>query len=679
MNLITIEHVHKQFSERPLLEDVSLTINRGDRIGLIGVNGSGKTTLLRMIAGLEPADAGQIITWGGVRVHYLPQEPALDETLTVLDVLVQSDSIKMRLVREYEQALAALHLDPTNPEVQARFAHLDSEMTRLDGWAAETNAKMILTRLGLSGFDARVSTLSGGMRKRLALARALLGMEDESAGASASLLILDEPTNHVDADTIDWLEGYLLNVPVALFMVTHDRYFLNRVVNRIIELDRRKLVSYPGNYTRYLEQSAERHERLVKAEEDQRRLLKRELEWLRRGAMARSTKQKARIQRVTELQQIRYDSQQDRVAMHLAGRRLGKKVVEVRGLGKSYGDLPVLDGLDFALAPGDRIGIIGPNGAGKSTFLDLLAGMQEPSAGTVTWGETVQVGYYDQRNIELNDAERVLDFVQGEAELIRIQERNRPRWLQDEGDLQLMDAAQVLEWFLFPRPQQQARIGSLSGGERRRLYLLRTLIHRPNVLLLDEPTNDLDIQTLNVLEEFLDHFRGCVIVASHDRYFLDRTVDLLYSFEPGGVVRGPYPGPYETYHQLREAEAVARSETRSGNRVARSETGHSAEGSRMARSETGHSSGSETGQGSGAPRQPAARRLTWKEQRELEGLETRIEELEAQKIALQAEVHARSDDYIRLGELAERLREVEAQIDAAAERWLELAEVAGSV
>jgi len=655
MNLVTLEHVSKQFSERLLLDDVSLTINRGDRIGLIGINGSGKTTLLRIVAGLEGADAGQIVRWGSVRVHYLPQEPQLDEAQTVLDVLFHSDSPTMQLVREYERAVARLQHNPTDPDVQARFAHLGAEMNRLDGWAAETNAKAILAWLGIMDFDAPVSILSGGMRKRLALARVLLEMEDDATESAASLLILDEPTNHVDADTIDWLEGYLLNVPAALFMVTHDRYFLNRVVNRIIELDRRQLVSYGGNYTRYLEQSAERHERLVKAEEDRRRTLRRELEWLRRSPMARGTKQKARIQRVAELQQIRYDSLQDRVAMRLAGRRLGKKVVEVRGLRKSYGDLTVLNGFDFELAPGDRVGIIGPNGAGKSTFLDLLAGAQEPNAGTVTWGETVEVGYYDQRNVELNDAERVLDFIQGEAELIRIRDRNRPRWLQDDG--YLMDAAQVLEWFLFPRSQQQARIGALSGGERRRLYMLRTLIHRPNVLLLDEPTNDLDIQTLNVLEEFLDHFRGCLIVASHDRYFLDRTVDLLYSFEPGGVVRGPYPGPYETYRQLREAEAA----TVIPPPPVRPRPAAPPPNDQRPKPPVG------------------ARRLSWKEQRELESLEARIAELEAQQAALQAQINANASDYLRLAELAGQLRAVEVEADAASERWLELAEFAAEI
>ncbi len=650
MNLIALEHIYKQLGERVLLEDVSLTINRGDRIGLIGINGSGKTTLLRMIAGLEHADAGQIVRWSGVRIHYLPQEPVLDETARVLDVLFQSESPRMQLVREYEQVVSLFQQQPADPELQARFARVDAEMQRLDGWTAEANAKAILSRLGISQVDAVIGSLSGGMRKRVALARTLLGLEDDTVEPDANLLILDEPTNHVDADTIDWLEQYLLNLRAALFMVTHDRYFLNRIVNRIIELDRRQLIGYPGNYARYLELSAERHERLVKAEEDRRRALKRELEWLHRSPMARGTKQKARKQRVAELEQIRYDSQEDRVAIRLASRRLGKKVLQVRGLSKSYGDLVVLNNLDFVLAPGDRVGIIGPNGAGKSTFLDLLAGVQQPSSGAITWGETVQIGYYDQRNVELNDAERVLDFIKGEAELIRIRERQRPRWLQDEDDMRLLDAAQALEWFLFPRPQQQARIGSLSGGERRRLYLLRTLIHRPNVLLLDEPTNDLDIQTLTVLEEFLDHFQGCLIVASHDRYFLDRTVDLLYSFEPGGIVRGPYPGPYETYRQLREAEAAA------ADAVAQPASAKHELRRPVARS-------------------AATRRLSWKEQRELESLEARVAELEMQRAALLAEMNAAGSDYVRLARLTEALRAAEAEIDVASERWLALAEL----
>ncbi|MCX7669988.1 MAG: ATP-binding cassette domain-containing protein, partial [Anaerolineae bacterium] len=473
MNLVTIEHVYKQFGERPLLEDVSLLINRGERIGLIGVNGSGKSTLLRMIAGLEPPDAGQITVWGGVRIHYLPQEPVLDDTLSVRDLLFRSDSPRLQLVRAYEEAALQLERGPANPDAQERFTHLHAEMNRLNGWTAEANVRSILSRLGIHDCDLPVAALSGGMRKRVALARVLLDVEDDATAAAAHLLILDEPTNHIDADTVDWLEQYLLASPAALLMVTHDRYFLDRVVNRIVDLDRRQLISYPGNYTRYLEQSAERHERLVKAEEDRRRTLRRELEWLRRSPMARGTKQKARKQRVEELKLLRYDSREERVAIQLAGRRLGKKVLEARGLCKAYGDLRVLDHLNFSLAPGDRVGIIGPNGAGKSTFLDILAGIRPADAGTVTWGDTVQIGYYDQRNVALDDALRVIDFIKAEAALIQAEERRKPAWLQDEDSLHLVDAAQMLEWFLFPRPQQQARIGTLSGGERRRLYLLR--------------------------------------------------------------------------------------------------------------------------------------------------------------------------------------------------------------
>jgi len=650
MNLVTLDNVSKQYSERPLLEGVNMLINADDRIGLIGINGSGKTTLLRMVAGLETPDAGSVTVWGGVRIQYLAQEPVLDDDLTVLDQLFLSDSPQMRLLRDYQAASEQLQRHPHDPATQAKFAAVTATMERMNGWSAEANAKAILSRLGIDRFDAAVGTLSGGQRKRVALARALLDPAD--------LLILDEPTNHIDADTIDWLEQHLNGLGGALLLVTHDRYFLDRVVNRMVELDRRHLTSYPGNYTRYLELSAERQERLAKAEEDRRRLLRRELDWLRRAPMARGTKQKARKQRVQELERIRYDSQQDQVAMLLAGRRLGKKVLKVRDLAKSYpvqdteagGRLQVFDGLDFELAPGDRIGIIGPNGAGKSTFLDILAGRLAPDLGNVDWGETVHLGYYDQRNVELDESLRVIDFVKSEAELISIQERETPAWNRTAPDIRLVDAPRMLEWFLFPRPQQWAYIGALSGGERRRLYLLRTLIHQPNVLLLDEPTNDLDIQTLTVLEEFLDHFQGCLIVASHDRYFLDRTVDYLVSFEPGGRVSGRYPGPFSVYRQLRDSEQrevveakVPRQDTRPKRQVPERQ-------------------------------QPASRRLTWKEQQEQASLETRIEALEARRAALQAEVNASGDDYLRLQDLAAQLERLDAELDGAMTRWLALAE-----
>ena len=625
MNLLTIENLSKQFSERLLFDNANLVINEGDRIGLIGVNGSGKSTLLRIVAGLEAPDSGGVNIWGGVSVEYLPQEPPLDDTLTVLATIFHSDSPQMCLLRDYEAVSEALHQQPDDAGLQARLADLSADMDSQGGWAAEANAKAVLTKLGITNFTAAVGTLSGGQRKRVALARALIDRAD--------LLILDEPTNHIDADTIAWLEEYLAATPGALLMVTHDRYFLDRVVNRIVELDRRQLVLYVGTYSQYLEQREERNIRLAETETKRRGLLRRELEWLRRGAMARSTKQKARKQRVEELMQIQADRGENTVAISLAGRRLGGQVLKTQKLEKRYGDAIILNGVDFQLEPGDRIGIMGPNGAGKSTFLDILAGKTTPDGGSIQWGDTVRLAYYDQRSADLNDDMRLLEFIEKEAPLIRTKEG------------ELVEAAKMLEWFLFPRNLQRARIGSLSGGERRRLYLLRTLIHQPNVLFLDEPTNDLDIQTLTVLEEFLDYFTGCLVVVSHDRYFLDRTVDFLVALDNGQL--GPrYPTPYTTYDRLRrEALPVVTAPKVIAEPVA------------------------------GAQKTTApVRKISWKAQRELENVETRVAELEAQKANLLAEMNAAGADYVMLQRLGDQLAALDIDLESALERWLELSE-----
>jgi len=625
MNLLTIENLSKQFSERLLFDNANLVINEGDRIGLIGVNGSGKSTLLRIVAGLEAPDSGSVNIWGGVSVEYLPQEPPLDDALTVLATIFHSDSPQMRLLRDYEAVNEALHQQPDAADLQARLADLSADMDSQGGWAAEANAKAVLTKLGITNFAASVDTLSGGQRKRVALARALIDRAD--------LLILDEPTNHIDADTIAWLEEYLAATPGALLMVTHDRYFLDRVVNRIVELDRRQLVLYVGTYSQYLEQREERNIRLAETETKRRGLLRRELEWLRRGAMARSTKQKARKQRVEELMEIQADRGENTVAISLAGRRLGGQVLKTQKLEKRYGDAMILNGVDFQLEPGDRIGIMGPNGAGKSTFLDILAGKTTQDGGSVQWGDTVRLAYYDQRSADLNDDMRLLEFIEKEASLIRTKEG------------ELVEAAKMLEWFLFPRNLQRARIGSLSGGERRRLYLLRTLIHQPNVLFLDEPTNDLDIQTLTVLEEFLDYFTGCLIVVSHDRYFLDRTVDFLVALDNGQL--GPrYPTPYTTYDRLRrEALPVVAAPKVIAEPVA------------------------------GAQKTTApVRKISWKAQRELETVETRVAELEAQKANLLVEMNAAGADYVMLQRLGDQLAALDVDLESALERWLELSE-----
>ncbi|MFZ1399574.1 MAG: ABC-F family ATP-binding cassette domain-containing protein [Candidatus Promineifilaceae bacterium] len=532
MNLVRLDNLTHHYSDRILFDSVHLLINEGDRIGLIGRNGSGKTTLLRLIAGLESPAEGDVTVWGGVRIQYLPQEPDLPLDTAVLDYIFQGDAPQLQLLRQYETISEALQAAPTDPDLQAQFAKVTQAMDRTQSWQAEAEAKAVLTRLGITRFQDKIGILSGGQQKRVALARGLIDPGD--------LLILDEPTNHIDAETISWLEQFLLTMPAALLMVTHDRYFLDRVVNKIVELDRRELVSYSGNYGRYLEQRATREDQLQTAETKRQALLRQELAWLHRGAQSRTTKQKARIQRVEELQTIGYDKGDQRVALALASRRLGKRVLEATNLSKSYGDLTLFQKLDLQLDPGDRIGIIGPNGAGKSTLLDVLAGKTAPDSGDVRWGDTVELGYYDQQAEDLADEETLFDYMNNLAPLIRTNDGER------------VEAAQMLEWFLFTRPEQRAKIGSLSGGERRRLYLLRTLVRQPNVLFLDEPTNDLDVQTLTVLEQFLDQFSGTLVVVSHDRYFLDRNVDFLLSFEEG-VLGTRYPAPYETYQRLREA------------------------------------------------------------------------------------------------------------------------------
>lgn len=499
--------------------------------------------MLKIIAGLEAPDTGDVTIWGNVRVEFLEQDPILDDDLSVLETIFYSDSPQMRFLRDYHQVTAQLQQEPDNLQFQEKLTTLSAELDRTDGWAAEANAKDVLTRLNTTNFNNKIGSLSEGQRKRVALARALIDRAD--------LLILDEPTNHIDADTVAWLENYLAKTPGALLMVTHDRYFLDRVVNRIVELDRRHLVSYPGNYSQYLAGGADRHERLALAEEKRRKHLAREMEWLRRSPMARGTKQKARKQRVEELMGIRYDSGDEQVMMSIGGRRLGSKIVSATNLTKQFDGHLVVDGVDFRLEPGERLGIIGPNGAGKSTMLNILAGELTADAGTIEWGETVQLGYYDQRSIDLDDQMRLIEFIEHEAALIR--EATTTHQWQRHGARdkmgQQIEAAKMLEWVLFPRTMQYARIGSLSGGERRRLYLLRTLIHRPNVLFLDELTNDLDVQTLAVLEDFLDQFQGYLVVVSHDRYFLNRTVDHIASFEDGKL--GPrYPSPYSSFKRL---------------------------------------------------------------------------------------------------------------------------------
>jgi ATP-binding cassette subfamily F protein uup len=623
MTILSVESLSKQYAERVLFSDLNFGMQAGDRLAVIGVNGSGKTSLLRIIAGLEEPDTGRVVMASHARSAYLPQVPRLDAYTTVMDAVFASDVPMLRLLHEYEQCSADLGRRPDDPALMERLHQLTDAMDAQNAWEAEAATRTVLSQLGIADLaDAPIARLSGGQRKRVAMARALLAEPD--------LLILDEPTNHIDTDTIVWLEQYLRRIKSAVLLVTHDRYFLDRIVGRMLELDRGRVNFFEGNYAAYLDQKAMQAEQEQAAELARRNLLRKELAWLRRGAQGRTTKQKAHVQRVHDLAQQQSDAAAGNVEIDLASRRMGKKVVEVHQLSKAYGARKLLDTFNLDLQRRDRIGIIGPNGSGKSTLLNMLAGRVQPDQGEIVTGETVHMAYYDQESSELDPAQRVIEYVRDAAEQIRDREGS------------LVAAGRMLERFLFPQETQWIEIGRLSGGERRRLYLLRTLMMAPNVLLLDEPTNDLDIQTLTVLEDYLDEFAGAVIVVSHDRYFLDRCVERLLVFEGDGTI-SDYPGGYSSYEAHREAAAP---------------------------------------QQASAPRKPApasrtqekSDRLSYKEKRELNSLEAEIGNLEEEQAQVEEQLLAAAEDYTAYQRIADHLAELNARLEAALERWAELAE-----
>lgn len=500
MNLLTAESLTKSYGIKFLFRDISLGVEEGQKIGIIGVNGTGKSTLLRILAGMEQPDQGRIVTNNALQLEYLPQEPDFDDEATVLQQVFKGNSPLMQLLRDYETALERMNQDSSKVDYQNTLLQLGQKMDSLNGWQIESEAKAILTKLGITQFDIAVGTLSGGQRKRVALASALI--------QPSNLLILDEPTNHIDNEMVDWLEHYLNKRKGALLMVTHDRYFLDRVVNRMFELDRGKLYSYPGNYSRYLELKAERDEQEEASERKRQNTLRNELAWIRRGAKARTTKQKARIDRFDQLQGDKPEEKTGKVDISAGAARLGKKVIECSHLHKTYPNRgTVIDDFSIILSKFDRIGIIGPNGSGKSTLLNILAGRIQADQGKIEWGSTVKIGYFAQECREFEPQIKVIDVIKQVAEVITT------------ADGGVITASQMLERFLFSPAQQWTPVEKLSGGEKRRLYLLQILMDSPNVLLLDEPTNDLDIQTLGILEEYLEDFPGVVITVSHDRFF----------------------------------------------------------------------------------------------------------------------------------------------------------------
>lgn len=643
MALFTLRSLAKDFGIKELLRDASFSLDEGDKVGLIGTNGSGKSTLLKMIAGLESIDSGELWVNSSAKIVYLPQQPDLDDDRTVLEQVFADSGEQMALVREYEEIsdqLAHAHTGSQSDTdtLMSRLSSLSQRMETEGAWELETNAKVILSKLGIEDLDAKIGDLSGGYRKRIALATALLSDPD--------VLLMDEPTNHLDALSVEWLQSYLNRYRGALLLITHDRYFLDRVTNRILEIDRGDLYAYSGNYAYYLEKKAEAEDLATSSQRKHAGVLRRELEWLKRGPKARSTKQKARIDRIRDMQSQDFKQANGKVEISTVGRRIGKKVIELTEVCKAYGDRILIKDFTYNFNPEDRIGIIGSNGAGKSTLMDIITGRIQPDSGTVEIGTTIHIGYFDQHSedVEMNDELRVIDYLKSVAELVKT------------SDGSIITASQMLERFLFPPNQQYSPIAKLSGGEKRRLFLLRVLMSAPNLLILDEPTNDLDVQTLAVLEDYLEDFNGCVIVVSHDRYFLDRTIDKVFAFEPGGTLR-QYPGNYSVYLDYKKDE----------------EAGVKEAGTKPQEAEVKAQSAV-----SSPPTPPPAeksRKLSFKEKREYETLEAQIPQLETEKAELETILYGSAPGgFSEVQKLSERLAQVTHLIESATERWLELAE-----
>ena len=627
MSVLVAEKITKSYSEKILFDKISLAINEGDKIGLIGINGTGKSTFLRVIAGLENPDEGRIIAGGDIKIGYLFQSPEFKDGTTVLEQVFKGNTSIMKLIRDYEETLQMVEDNPGDVNFEKTLISLSQKMDSLNAWSIETEAKRILTKLGIDDFKADVGKLSGGQRKRVAMAGVLI--------TPADLLILDEPTNHIDNETVDWLESYIRSRKGALLMVTHDRYLLDRVANKIIELDGGKLYSYQANYTKYLEMKIEREEIEVATESKRQNLIRRELEGIRRGARARSTKQKARLERFDNLTSEGKSFDNGRVEMQSAFTRLGRKIIEIENVSKSFPCGEIIKDFSYVLLRTDRIGIIGPNGAGKSTLMKIATGMLEPDAGSVAIGETVKVGYFSQENDDMDVSMRVIDYIRQKAEYV------------DTGE-GLASASQMLERFLFPPSEQWTLISKLSGGEKRRLYLLRILMEAPNILMLDEPTNDLDIQTLTVLEAYLDEFPGAVVTISHDRYFLDRVVDRIFSFEGNGFIK-QYAGNYTDY-----SDFIKRSP--------QLETDFSLE----KKSSTNKIK---------EKKDERVLKFTYKEKKEFEEIDDIIEVLEEELEKNGIRMQEASSDFEKLQTLSDEKDELEKELETAMERWIYLNEL----
>ncbi|MCC2164342.1 ABC-F family ATP-binding cassette domain-containing protein [Brotaphodocola catenula] len=624
MSLITIEHLTKSYTERLLFDDTSFSIGDGEKVGLIGINGTGKSTLLKIVAGLEEPDDGSVIRRRNLYIRYLPQIPQFMPGDSVLDSIVRDNRNEPHFTSREE---------------------------------IEASAKTILTKLGIYDFTAKVETLSGGQRKRVALTSVLL--------STADLLILDEPTNHLDSEMADWLEDYLKKFRGALLMITHDRYFLDSVTNRIVELDKGKLYSYQSNYEGFLKLKAERLDMMAASERKRQSILRTELAWMQRGARARSTKQKAHIQRYEALRDQEAPELTDgQVEMESISSRLGRTTVEIEHLSKAYGDKVLMRDFNYVFLKNDRIGIIGPNGSGKSTLMKMIAGWVKPDSGTIEIGQTVKLGYFSQENEDMDVSLKVIDYIRNVAEYVQTKDGS-------------ISASQMLERFLFPSSVQYTTISRLSGGERRRLYLLRILMSAPNVLLLDEPTNDLDIRTLMILEDYLDSFQGIVITVSHDRYFLDRVVRRIFAFEgDGNVVQ--YEGGFTDY-QVAYQRKLAQGEGSGMSGGSGSQGGNGGAGSASGADGAGMESGASVKSSQDGRAHQKKLKFSYKEQKEWETIEDEIAGLEEAIESLDAQIAVSATDYGKLNQLMTEKAEKEAQLEEKMDRWVYLNDLAEQI
>jgi ATP-binding cassette subfamily F protein uup len=614
--LLNIENISKQYTERLLLDNISFGINQGDKIGLIGINGTGKTTLLKLLTNIEEPDFGRIIMANNINIEYLAQNINVDPTSKVIEQVFKGTSENMKVIRKYEEAI-------NNPKTSKdEIIHLSVEMDSINGWELESEAKSVLTQLGIHNFNEVMDNLSGGQKKKVMLASALINPSD--------LLILDEPTNHLDNETIDWLEDYLLNRKGALLMITHDRYFLDRIVNKIIELDKGSLHTYEGNYSYFLERKMEREDILMGEENKRKALYKKELAWMKQGAKARSTKQKARIDRFHKLEDSALDLSSDKIDISVGTSRLGRKIIEINNISKSFDGIKLIDNFSYTILRDDRVGILGANGLGKSTLLNIISGQLDPDTGNVDIGETVKLGVFSQETAHLDDKQRGIDYIKEGGEFVTTSDGSK------------ITAGQMMERFMFPKDLQWNPIGKLSGGEKRRLHLLRVLMESPNVLLLDEPTNDLDIQTLAILEDYIEEFEGAVIIISHDRYLLDKIVEKVFVFEGQGKIR-QYTGNYQYFKSQKQEEEQEIEEETVKKEKKRIST--------------------------------RALKFTFNEQREWDSIDHDIMELESKIEEIHIEIDKSATDYTKLEQLLEEKEKIGKQLEDKMERWIYLTEL----